>query len=98
MTTRAIKAGDVLHLTRAASPQFVRPIFVRVIRELGDRHTYHGWTWILAYELNGRGDATRQRELFVRREGLSWPAPAPQPATPAVRRPVRGANRVRVSG
>lgn len=32
-----------MHLTRAASVQFVRPIVVRVIRELIDRHPYHGW-------------------------------------------------------
>ncbi|MCX5065607.1 hypothetical protein OOJ91_06895 [Micromonospora lupini] len=44
-----VRSGDLLHLTRAASPQFARPIIVRVIRALTDRHTYHGWLWIDAY-------------------------------------------------
>lgn len=40
-TARVIRAGDLLHLTRDASPQSaVRPIVVQVIRELADRHTY----------------------------------------------------------
>ncbi|MFI0792539.1 hypothetical protein ACH4OY_07560 [Micromonospora rubida] len=94
VTARAIRAGDLLHLTRAASPQFVRPIVVRVIRELADRHTYHGWTWVEAYELDARGVAVAKRELFVLRAGLRWLTPGP-PA-PTTRRPVPGACGVRV--
>ncbi|MGC4811508.1 hypothetical protein ACLQ29_13380 [Micromonospora sp. DT228] len=44
-SAREVKSGDVLHLTRAASVQFLRPIFVRVIR-LPDWVTYDGWLWI----------------------------------------------------
>ncbi|WP_405428840.1 hypothetical protein [Micromonospora sp. NBC_00617] len=65
-----LKAGDLVRLTRAASPQFVRPITVRIIRELTDRHTYHGWAWIEAYELGPDGEARAKRELFVLREGV----------------------------
>ncbi|MEU8313989.1 hypothetical protein [Micromonospora sp. NPDC049033] len=67
---RPIKAGDLLRLGRAASVQFCRPITVRVIREITDRHPYDGWAWIEAYELNGRGVAVAKRELFVRLAGL----------------------------
>ncbi|KAB1937164.1 hypothetical protein F8271_19885 [Micromonospora sp. ALFpr18c] len=75
-----MKAGDLVHLTRAASPQFVRPITVRVIRELTDRHTYHGWTWIEAYELGPDGNARAKRALFVLREGVG-PSPSGPPET-----------------
>ncbi|MFC5944369.1 MULTISPECIES: hypothetical protein [Micromonospora] len=91
MTDRPIVPGDVLHLTRAASPQFVEPITVRVIREVPDRHTYHGWTWIEAYELDARGDAVAKRELFVLREGLHRLAGTPRQAAPA-----RGTSPARV--
>ncbi|GGM57758.1 hypothetical protein GCM10011608_48340 [Micromonospora sonchi] len=57
-------------LTREASPQFGNPIMVRVIRELTDRQTYHGWTWIDCYQLDRHGDATDKRQLFVRPEGM----------------------------
>lgn len=69
-----MKAGDVIHLTTAASVQFLRPIVVRVIRELPERHTYHGWVWIEGYQLNAAGDAVARRELYVRRAGLRMQA------------------------
>ncbi|MGV9764874.1 hypothetical protein [Micromonospora tulbaghiae] len=69
---RPIKAGDLLRLNRTASVQFCRPVTVRVIREIEDRHTYDGWTWIEAYELNAKGDAVAKRELFVQPAGLHW--------------------------
>ncbi|MBM0279351.1 hypothetical protein JM949_30980 [Micromonospora sp. STR1s_6] len=82
-----MRAGDLVRLSRAASPQFVRPITVRVIRELTDRHTYHGWTWIEAYELAPDGSARAKRELFVLREGVDLLAsgPANQPTRHQVR-------------
>ncbi|WP_329010871.1 hypothetical protein OG271_29045 [Micromonospora rifamycinica] len=93
MKPRPLRAGDVLLLTRTASPQFTQPITVRVIRELTDRHTYQGWVWITAYQLDAAHDAVRHRELYVRRDGLRWlPAPtepAPRPrasGTPPIRR------------
>ncbi|WP_330438504.1 hypothetical protein OHB44_25940 [Micromonospora sp. NBC_00821] len=82
---KPLKAGDVIHLTTAASVQFLRPIFVRVIRELPERHTYHGWVWIEGYQLNAAGDAVAHRELYVRRAGVRMQAlPTRRP-----RRPVR---------
>ena len=91
---RTPHTGDVLHLTRAASVQFLRPIFVRVIRVL-DWPTYDGWLWIDAYELAANGDAVARRSLFVMPTGLIWsnaPAPAARRATtrtPVTRSPVR---------
>jgi hypothetical protein len=66
----SIRPGEVLLLTRAASPQFVRPITVRVIRHRADLTTYDGWTWIECYQLDARGDAVERRELFVMPAGL----------------------------
>ncbi|WP_433688979.1 hypothetical protein ACQP0I_13755 [Micromonospora carbonacea] len=78
-----MKAGDVLHLTRAASVQFIKPIMFRLIKERTDLHTYHGWVWLDGYELNERGDAVARRELFVIRDGVRVmnPPPTPQPRT-----------------
>ncbi|RAO04496.1 hypothetical protein GAR05_00630 [Micromonospora saelicesensis] len=88
------QTGEMLHLTRAASVQFMRPIFVRVIRVL-DWPTYDRWLWIDGYELATSGDAVARRSLFVMPAGLIWPDP-PAPAawrptarTPAKRGPVR---------
>ncbi|MEV4768078.1 hypothetical protein [Micromonospora humida] len=81
-----LRGGDLIHVTREVSPQFIRPITVRVIRELPDRHTYDGWTWIEAYELGPDGLARRRRELYVRRAGVRWlsspPPAAPRPPAP----------------
>lgn len=66
----ALRAGDVVLLTTAASVQFRKPIVVRVIREMPDRHTYHGWLWLDAYELGRKGEAVARRELFVLRDGV----------------------------
>ncbi|MER5332683.1 hypothetical protein [Micromonospora sp. NPDC002717] len=90
MSPREITAGDVLCLTRSASPQFVRPVTVRVIRVLTDWHTYHGWCWIDVYELNARGDAVDRRSLYVRCEGCVGvrrrrPLPRPAARSPACR-------------
>ncbi|MEU0549471.1 hypothetical protein [Micromonospora sp. NPDC005979] len=63
------RAGDLLHLSATASVQFLRPISVRVIREL-QWDTYDGWVWLDAYELEARGDAVARREFYVRREGV----------------------------
>ncbi|MFY1577705.1 hypothetical protein ACN26Z_22670 [Verrucosispora sp. WMMD703] len=71
-------------LTRDASPQFVRPITVRVIRERTGRSTYDGWAWIEVYQLDSRGEATDRRELYVRPDGMR-PAP-PHPHSPPARR------------
>nr|WP_205807852.1 hypothetical protein [Micromonospora sp. HNM0581] len=85
-----------MHVTRAASVQFHRPILFRVIRVL-DRPTYDGWLWLEGYELNAAGDAVNRRSIFVQRAGLQQVQAAPQqrPHTvrsarrPGVRMPVR---------
>ncbi|RQX15842.1 hypothetical protein DDE19_17670 [Micromonospora ureilytica] len=84
---REVKTGDVLRLTCAASVQFMRPIFVSVIRPL-DWPTYDGWLWIDAYELGKRGDAIARRTLFVMTAGLVWQDPPTQPGRKTARRPV----------
>ncbi|MCX4387752.1 hypothetical protein OG777_12515 [Micromonospora peucetia] len=76
-----LRAGDLLHLTRAASVQFVTPITFRLIRVL-DQPTYHGWLWLDGYQLNKKGDAVARRELFVQHAGLR----KLDPAAPAPRR------------
>ena len=72
------RTGDVLHVTRAASVQFLRPIKFRVIRVL-DWPTYDGWLWLDGYELNAAGDAVTRRSIFVQREGLQQLQAAPEP-------------------
>ncbi|MEU1809449.1 hypothetical protein O7622_02045 [Micromonospora sp. WMMD1076] len=68
----AIHGGEVLRLTRAASPQFVVPVVVRVIRLCDFRSPPpYGWEWIDAYQLNRSGDAVARRELFVLLEGVT---------------------------
>ena len=87
------RSGDVLHVTRTASVQFVVPIYFRVIR-VHDWPTYDGWVWLDGYELNNAGDAVARREIFVQVHGLR------QVRTTPVRRPAvpqqLAASRVRV--
>lgn len=71
-----MKAGDVLHLTRAAGPQFIRPIFFRLIRINTQLETYCGWAWLDGYQLDGKGDALARRELYVLKAGAK-PASLP---------------------
>ncbi len=78
------RSGDVLHVTRAASVQFLRPIMFRVIRVL-DWPTYDGWLWLDGYELNAAGDAVNRRSIFVQRDGLRQAQAAPQPRPHTVR-------------
>ncbi|MGC5319293.1 hypothetical protein ACPXB5_11200 [Micromonospora arida] len=94
MTEPKFRAGNVVRLTTTASVQFMRPIVVRVIREL-DHITYDGWVWLDAYELNAKGVAVARRELYVRRAGVQLvdvDPPAPQPGSrrrPVARTPLR---------
>lgn len=74
---RQLRAGDLVHVTRAASVQFGKPIMFRLIRVL-DRPTFDGWLWLDGYQLNEKGDAVARREIFVQRVGL-WKLPAPAP-------------------
>ncbi|MEU5671474.1 hypothetical protein ABZ749_14105 [Micromonospora sp. NPDC047753] len=80
-------AGEVLHRTRAASAQFLRPIFVRVIR-VRDWPTYDGWLWIDGYELAANGDAVAPVAVRdARGPDLAGPAPPRRPAGPSPARP-----------
>ncbi|MEV5821309.1 hypothetical protein AB0L22_19285 [Micromonospora haikouensis] len=85
------RSGDVLHVTRAASVQFLKPIMFRVIRVL-DWPTYDGWTWLEGYELNAAGDAVSRRSIYVQAAGLRQLRAAAQPRQRTVpvrqRRPV----------
>ncbi len=69
----------------------MRPLTVRIIRELTDRHPPYGWTWIEGYELNPKGVALAKRELFVLREGVRWLVAAPPASGPSTAR--RGSAR-----
>ncbi|MFJ6195629.1 hypothetical protein [Micromonospora sp. NPDC092111] len=64
-----MNAGDLLLVTRAASPQFVRPIRFRLIRA-HDWPTYHGWVWLDGYQLDAQDQAVTRRTIYVRRAGL----------------------------
>ncbi|MFY1635312.1 hypothetical protein ACN27F_18895 [Solwaraspora sp. WMMB335] len=80
------RSGEVLHVTRAASVQFIEPLLFRVIR-VHDWQTYHGWIWLDGYELNAAGDAVDRRSIFVRLDGLRrLRAVADLPARAASRR------------
>ncbi|MFI6824312.1 hypothetical protein ACIBJE_25715 [Micromonospora sp. NPDC050187] len=80
----ALRAGDLVEVTRETSVQFVRPFLFRVIRVL-DRVTYDGWLWLDGYQLNAKGDAVARRAIFVQPAALrvrrSVPAPAPRRST-----------------
>ncbi|WP_405105778.1 hypothetical protein OG559_19680 [Micromonospora sp. NBC_01405] len=80
-----MRAGDVLHLTRAASPQFVRPIFFRLIKVRAELHTYYGWTWLDGYQLDDKGDAVARRELYVLEAGVRLMNLPPTPRPRAMR-------------
>ncbi|MGC4808396.1 hypothetical protein [Micromonospora sp. DT233] len=89
------RPGDVLHVTRAASVQFARPIMFRVIR-VHDWPTYDGWVWLNGYELDAAGDAVDRRSIFVQVAGLRQLRTAPQPRQrtahqrpPVTRTPIR---------
>jgi len=95
------RSGDVLHVTRTASVQFVVPIYFRVIR-VHDWPTYHGWVWLDGYELDSGGDAVERRSIFVQLDGLrQLHSNAARHNHSTVRRPMRNnstalAQRVRV--
>ena len=77
--------GEVLHVTRTASVQFLQPIRFRVIRVHDEWETYEGWIWLDGYELGADGDAVARRRIWVQIAGLIRVAPAAKPQPP--RRP-----------
>jgi hypothetical protein len=80
------RSGDVLHVTRAASVQFISPLLFRVIR-VHDWPTYEGWVWLDGYELNSAGEAVERRSIFVQVSGLRQVSPGPDIRTRNARRP-----------
>ncbi|WP_330441298.1 hypothetical protein [Micromonospora sp. NBC_00821] len=74
-----------MHLTRPASVQFLRPIFVHVIRVL-DWPMDGGWLWIDGYELATNGDAVARRSLFVMPAGPDLAGHA-RPGGPSLNHP-----------
>jgi hypothetical protein len=80
------QTGTALHITRAASVQFVEPILFRVIRAL-PWETYYGWIWLDGYVLNSVGTAVARRKIFVQLAGLRIAV------DPAVRRGAGGNRR-----
>ncbi|MDG4794677.1 hypothetical protein [Micromonospora sp. WMMD1082] len=88
--TLRIRPGVYL-LGQEASPQFHRPILVRVIRELTERQPPYGWTWVNCYQLDTHGDAAEKRQLFVMPEGMR-PVHVPPVPYAARRRPARAAR------
>jgi hypothetical protein len=75
------RAGDIVHITREASVQFVKPMMFRVIR-VHDWPTYDGWMWLDGYQLNAAGDAVERRSIFVQQAGLKM---MPDSRTPSPR-------------
>ncbi|GGN86449.1 hypothetical protein GCM10010112_68060 [Actinoplanes lobatus] len=63
------RSGDLVHITRAASVQFVYPFLFRIIR-VHNWPTYEGWVWLDGYELGSDGNAVERRSIFVQIAGL----------------------------
>ncbi|MEV4767912.1 hypothetical protein [Micromonospora humida] len=63
---------------------------VRMTGVVADWHTYHGWVWIDAYELNAAGDAVRRRTLFLMPAGARRLAQRDRPAGAALPQGGRG--------
>ncbi|WBB96903.1 MULTISPECIES: hypothetical protein [unclassified Solwaraspora] len=91
------RSGDVLHVTRAASVQFLEPLLFRVIR-VHDWPTYQGWVWLDGYELNASGEAVDRRSIFVQIDGLrQLRVVADRPGRTAARRPASAVMSARAS-
>ncbi|GIG59699.1 hypothetical protein Lfu02_40710 [Longispora fulva] len=71
--SQPLQAGDVVRLTKAASPQFGRPLLVRVVAVIA-KSSVGGWGYLEGYVLDDRGDATARRRVFVNFAGLKPPA------------------------
>jgi hypothetical protein len=87
-------AGDLVHVTAAASVQFVtRPIFFRVIRAFAFATTPDGFVYLDGYECDTEGLALERRTILVQPAGLHRVEPAPSPRTQG-RRPTNAGPRV----
>ncbi|MET8362870.1 hypothetical protein ABZU53_04790 [Micromonospora sp. NPDC005194] len=66
-----MKAGDVVLVGAACSPQFTgnRALRLRIV-SVGETDPYHDWIWLTGYVLDARGNATAKREVYVMKAGL----------------------------
>ncbi|HEU4424615.1 MAG TPA: hypothetical protein VFR67_18980 [Pilimelia sp.] len=88
------RSGDILHVTRAASVQFVEPLLFRVIR-VHDWPTYDGWVWLDGYTLNAAGEAVERRSIFVQVDGLRHVSHGPDARTRTARGPTGAQSSIR---
>lgn len=96
MNREDIQPGDVLHVTKAASVQFVVPLLFRVIR-VHDWPTYQGWVWLDGYQLSAKGDAVERRCIWVQFGGLQQvDKPSAPPAAKPQRRRATNAGPARI--
>lgn len=66
-----LASGQVLHLGRAASPQFTGDgIRLRLIRVHDVPTNEDGWAWVEGYQLDDDGLATELRSVYVRLAGV----------------------------
>ncbi|MBA3488905.1 MAG: hypothetical protein H0T78_05045 [Longispora sp.] len=77
--------GDVVRLTKSASPQFGRPITLRVTKVSDRRSSVYGWAWIEGYVLDTSGNAITKRSVFVNLSGLASQITSRPRARPRVR-------------
>ncbi|WP_018353545.1 hypothetical protein [Longispora albida] len=73
--------GDVVRLTKAASPQFGSPLVLRLTKISERRSSVSGWAWIEGYQLDTAGQAITKRTVFVNLAGISPVGPRRVPAT-----------------
>ena len=70
-TDAPLQPGEVVVIGASASVQFSgRHGFKFRVIHVDSRPTYDGWVWLDGYQLDGRGQATARRKIFVRRSGL----------------------------
>ncbi|MFI5928163.1 hypothetical protein ACIA3K_19485 [Micromonospora sp. NPDC051543] len=87
-----MKAGDVVLVGAACSPQFTanRALRLRIV-SVGETDPYHDWIWLTGYVLDARGDATAKREVYVMKAGVV----IQRRTAPAGVQPRRSSSRVR---
>ncbi|WP_271190018.1 hypothetical protein [Dactylosporangium matsuzakiense] len=62
-----VRAGDVVYVGPAASPQFSagNGFRFRAIRTHHWTTSWEGWAWLDGYQLNAAGDAVERRSIYV---------------------------------
>jgi hypothetical protein len=70
MALNTPKPGDVALIDHRAGVQFRGQRLLFRVSRVGPTRTVDGEAWISGYVLNGAGDATTSRSLYVRLAGL----------------------------